>query len=149
MPMTFFDTTDLRTPEIRLILTRTADAQPEKDRVPAYYFDICLPDGTPIGKCDLRVGHNDNLYIGGNIGYQIDEPYRGHHYAAEACRLLFDLARRHDLEYLYITCDPANQASARTCELAGGRYIETAAIPENNDMYEQGKRWVMVYRFEV
>ena len=53
------------------------------------------------------------------------------------------------MDYLIITCDPANKASSRTCELAGGRYLETAAIPENNEMYEEGKREVMIYRFEL
>ena len=147
--MTFFDTADLRTEEIVLKLERTCEAQPEKGWVPAYYFAICLPDGTRIGKCDLRIGHNDKSYIGGNIGYRIEEPYRGHHYAAKACKLLFTLARKHDLGYCYITCDPDNMASARTCEMAGGRYVETTDIPEDNEMYALGKRRVMIYRFDL
>ena len=87
--MEFFPADDLKTDEIILRLDRTCEAQPEKNWVPAYYFSICLPDGTKIGQCDLRIGHNDRLYIGGNIGYGIDEAYRGHHYAAKACKLLF------------------------------------------------------------
>ena len=145
----FLDTSDLKDGEIYLRLDRTCDAQPEKRWLPAYYFDICLPDGTKIGYCDLRIGHNDKTYIGGNIGYGIDAPYRGHHYAAKACALLFRQARKHQMEYLIITCDPSNAASSRTCELAGGRYIETADIPEDNEMYAEGKRKVMVYRFEL
>ena len=75
--MNFFPADDLKTGEIYLRLDRTCDAQPEKDWVPAYYFSVCLPDGTKVGQCDLRIGHNDRLYIGGNIGYGIDEAYRG------------------------------------------------------------------------
>ena len=145
----FLDTSDLKDGEVYLRLDRTCDAQPEKRWLPAYYFDICLPDGTKIGYCDLRIGHNDKTYIGGNIGYGIDAPYRGHHYAAKACALLFRQARKHRMEYLIITCDPYNAASSRTCELAGGRYIETADIPEDNEMYAEGKRKVMIYRFEL
>ena len=147
--MEFCSVNDLRDDEITLLLERTCEAQPEKDWVPAYYFSICLPDGTKIGKCDLRIGHNDRLYIGGNIGYGIDEAYRGHHYAAKACRLLFRQARKHGMEYVIITCDPSNTASSRTCELAGGRYLETAEIPEWHNMYDEGKRRVMVYRFDL
>jgi ubiquinone/menaquinone biosynthesis C-methylase UbiE/predicted acetyltransferase len=146
--MKFFPTDDLKTNEIFLRLDRTCEAQPEKDWVPAYYFSICLPDGTKIGQCDLRIGHNDRLYIGGNIGYGIGEAYRGHHYAAKACRLLLRQAGKHQLDYVIITCDPANTASSRTCELAGGQYLETAAVPEWHNMYEEGKRQVMVYRFK-
>ena len=145
----FYDVADLRTDEIFLRLTKTCDAKPEKRWLPAYYFDICLLDGTAIGSCDLRIGHNDKTYIGGNIGYVIDEPYRGHHYAAKACKLLFTQAKKHGLEYLIITCDPSNVASYKTCERAGGKYVETADIPEDNEMYEEGKRQVKIYRFEL
>ena len=145
----FFDVDDLKTDEIFLKLTETCEERPEKRWLPAYYFDICLPDGTKIGKCDLRIGHNDKTYIGGNIGYEIDEPYRGHHYAAKTCALLFKHAKKHDLGHLIITCDPSNTASYKTCEYAGGRYIETADIPEDNDMYAEGKRQVRIYRFEL
>ena len=147
--MKFYPTDDLKEEEIFLRLDHVNDAQPEKRWLPAYYFDICRRDGTKAGHCDLRIGHNEKTYIGGNIGYAVDEPYRGHHYAARACRLLFRLANRHGMDYVIITCDPANRASARTCELAGGRYLETAQIPEDNEMYAEGKRQVMVYRFEI
>ncbi len=146
---TFYDVSDLKTDEIFLRLARLCEAQPEKQWVPAYHFDICLSDGTKIGKCDLRIGHNDKLYIGGNIGYGIDEPYRGHHYAAKACELLLRQARKHGLTYVLITCTPTNDASARTCELAGGTYLETADIPEDHDMYERGERQVKVYRIKL
>ena len=147
--MTFYPADDLKSDEIFLKLDRTADAIPEKRWLPAYYFTICLPDGTGIGYCDLRIGHNDKTYIGGNIGYGIDAAYRGHHYAAKACALLFRQAKKHGMDYLIITCDPGNRASSRTCEIAGGRYIETAPIPEDNEMFEEGKRQVMIYRFEL
>ncbi|MCR5087847.1 MAG: GNAT family N-acetyltransferase [Lachnospiraceae bacterium] len=146
---TFYDVSDLRSDEIFLRVARLCEAQPEKQFVPAYHFDICLSDGTKIGKCDLRIGHNDKLYIGGNIGYGIDEPYRGHHYAAKACGLLFRQARKHGLSYVIITCLPTNEASARTCELAGGKYLEAADIPENHDMYERGERQVKVFQFDL
>ena len=145
--MEFFPVDDLRNDAVCLRLDSTREEQPEKRWLPAYYFSICLPDGTKIGNCDLRIGHNDKTYIGGNIGYGIYPPYRGHHYAAEACMLLFRQARKHHLDYLIITCDPGNRASARTCELAGGQYLETVPVPEDNEMYAEGKRQVMVWRF--
>ncbi len=145
----FKDTSDLRDNEIKLVLNHTCEARKEISWVPTYYFDICIHDGTVIGKCDLRLGYNEKTYIGGNIGYNIYEPYRGHHYAAKACRLLFRQARKHDMNYLIITCQPTNIASARTCELAGGVHIETTDIPESNEMYAEGKRQVSIYRFDL
>lgn len=145
----FLDVHELESDEIRLRLSQTAEARPETGFVPAYKFDICLPDSTPIGNCDLRIGHNARTYVGGNIGYGVDEPYRGHRYALKACRLLFELARRHGMDHLFITCVPDNAASARTCELAGGRLVEVAPVPVDDDMYAQGKRFVNVYRFDL
>ena len=146
--MVFYPVDDLRDGVIYLQLDHTCDAQPEKRWLPAYCFNICLLDGTKVGYCDLRIGHNDKTYIGGNIGYGIDETYRGHRYAARACALLFRQAAKHRMDYVIITCDPENRASARTCELAGGRYLETAAIPKDNEMYAEGKRKVMIWRFD-
>ena len=145
----FYDTQDLRDKEIFLRLNRTCEAQPEKKWLPAYYFDICLLNGEKIGYCDLRIGHNEKTYIGGNIGYGIDEAYRGNRYAAKACKLLFRQAKKHGMEYLIITCVPANIPSARTCELAGGTFIEVADIPEDNEMYAEGKRNVKIYKFDI
>ncbi len=145
----FYDVKDLKDDEIFLKLTRTCEAQPEKRWLPAYYFEVCLLDGRRVGFCDLRIGHNDKTYIGGNIGYSIDEPFRGHHYAAKACRLAFRQAKKHGMDHLIITCVPENTASSRTCQLAGGKFLQIAQIPEDNEMYEEGKRQVMIYRFEI
>ena len=145
----FYRTDDLRNGEIALELIETREAQPEKRYLPAYYFYICLPDGTRAGKCDLRIGHNDKTYIGGNIGYAVYPGHRGHRYAAKACALLFRLAREHGMDHLFITCDPENAASKRTCEIAGGECLGTEAIPMDNEMYAQGKREVLVFRFTL
>lgn len=145
----FLDTDFLKNDEIYLQLDHVAEGNPAKQWVPAYHFNICLPDGTPVGKCDLRIGHNEKLYIGGNIGYRVEEEYRGHHYAGKACKLLFELAKKHELGYVYITCSVNNPASAKTCEYVGGTLVATEPVPEDNDMYQDGYRWVHVYRFEL
>ena len=145
----FFPTDDLRSDEIYLHLERTADADLQKGWVPAYHFAICLSSGEKIGLCDLRVGHNENLYFGGNIGYEIFPEHRGHHYAGKACRLLFRLAKKHTLEYVIITCNPENAASARTCEYAGGQLLEIAELPPENDMREKGETHKRIYKFEL
>lgn len=145
----FYDTGFLHDGEIMLKLTRTAEADPEKQWVPAYYFAICLTDGTEIGTCDLRIGHNERLYYGGNIGYAVDEPYRGHHYAGKACKLLFQLAKKHEMDFLYITCMPENIASAMTCAWVGGKLEGIRALPEEHDLYQLGERHVRVYRIDL
>lgn len=145
----FLNTDFLRNDEIVLKLERTAEENPEKGWVPAYHFAICNLAGEKMGVCDLRIGHNDMLYYGGNIGYSMDKPYRGHHYAAKACILLFELARKHDLGYVIITCNPDNIASKKTCEYAGGILLETAELPADNDMREKGETHKCIFRFAL
>ena len=44
-----------------------------------------------IGQISVRLGEGTGIYYFGHIGYHIDPPWRGHHYAARACRLVHDL----------------------------------------------------------
>ena len=144
----FLETSFLYNDEIKLILQRTADKNDERGWVPAYYFDICDLDGNKMGRCDLRIGHNENTYYGGNIGYAIEEKYRGHHYAAKACLLLFELARMHNLGYVMIACDPDNYASQKTCEYVGCKFLGIKELPEDNDMrVDLGKTEMCIYKF--
>lgn len=146
----FLNTDFLRTEEIQLILEKTAPGDEKRDWLPAYHFFICDRDGNKMGQCDLRIGHNEGVYYGGNIGYRVEEPFRGHHYAAKACRLLFELAEKHELDYLIITCNPDNLPSRKTCEYAGGRLVEIAELPPDNDMrLESGETQKCIYRFEL
>ncbi len=145
----FIDTQFLKNDEIQLILEKTIEGDAEKGWVPAYHFAICNDNGIKMGACDLRVGHNDKLYYGGNIGYNIDVAYRGNHYAGKACLLLFGLARRHNLEYLIITCNPDNIASRKTCEYAGGELVEVVELPEDSDMRDRGETHKCIFKFTL
>lgn len=146
----FFNTDYLRTDEIYLKLEKTTEGNLEKDLVPAYHFKICLlQDGTEVGHCNFRIGHNEKLYYVGNIGYTVHEFCRGHHYAGKACLLLFQLAKRHGMKYLYITCNPDNYASRKTCKYAGGILKTIIDLPEDNDMYLKGEKQKCIYYFDL
>ncbi len=125
----FLDTADLKDGELMLRLEGVRPVE-ERSGVPAYVFSICdAVTGEKMGHLSFRVGHNDNLYYHGNIGYSVDAPYRGRHYAEKACRLVFRLAKNHGMEHLIITCDPDNAASRKTCEHLGAELLEIADIP--------------------
>ena len=68
-------------------------------------------------------------------------------YAAKACLLLFELAKKHNLEYVIITCSPDNYASRKTCEYAGGKLLEIAELPEGNDMRDSGETEKCIFKF--
>lgn len=148
--MDFLDTSFLENDEIKLVLHRTAEADPVRNWVPAYHFHICDRLGNVMGSCDLRIGYSEGLYYGGHIGYAVKEEYRGRHYAAKACELLFLLAKKHGMDHLFITCDPDNMPSRKTCERLNGRLLEIAQLPEDNDMrVMDGDTEKCVYRFDI
>lgn len=148
--MQFFNTDFLESNEIKLVVNRLAEGNPEKNYVPAYHFNICDLNGNIMGYCDLRIGYNDNLYYGGHIGYGIKEEYRGHHYAAKACKLLFKLAKMHGMDYLYITCNPNNLPSRKTLEYLQGDFLGIVELPIDNDMrINEGETHKCIFKFDI
>jgi tagatose 1,6-diphosphate aldolase len=147
----FYDTSDLKSDEIYLKLVKTSEAVPEKGWVPSYSFKIRLvSDDTEVGDCMLRIGNTEKVYFNGNIGYNVDERHRGNRYAAKACRLLFLLARKHNMDYMYVSCNPDNRASRRTLEYAGGILQSVIELPADNEMYiEKGERRKCIYRIDL
>ena len=106
--------------ELELALVETRPAAPEKGIVPEYKFEMRV-DGARAGAIGIRVALNERLArYGGHIGYEVEPAFRGHHYAARSCRLLFGLALAHRIEQLLITCAPDNAASRKTIEAIGG-----------------------------
>ena len=72
-----------------------------------------------IGQLSYRDGESRCVYYFGHIGYHIDPPYRGHHFAWRACMLIRNEIRLSGKASVVITCDPDNKASRKTCEALG------------------------------
>lgn len=142
------DPGDLSDEILRLHLRELSDAIPERGWVPAYHFTIALSSTRePVGLLSLRVGATESLRLyAGQIGYAIAEPHRGRRHAARAVRLAIPLARRLGLDPVWITCDPGNAPSRRTCELVGAEYVEEVTIPKGHEMYAMGARVRARYR---
>ncbi len=150
MEFSFFETDKLFDGEIYLNLEQTNPGNEGKKTVPRYLFGICdIKTGNKMGEIALRVGFNERIFYGGNIGYSIRPEYRGHHYAAKACVILKTLAKKHGMDKLIITCNPDNIASRKTCEAAGADYRCTVDLPESNDMYKDGERQKCIYEIKL
>lgn len=146
----FFDIVDFSNSEIRLKTENTSPAIPSKGYVPSYHFSIwSVPLDIEIGRCNLRIGYNENTYYGGNIGYEIQSEFRGHHYAAKAVLLLEELAQLHKMPYLIISCRPDNLASRRTAEVAGYSLIGIFPLPEENELYQKGNREECIFQKNI
>jgi tagatose 1,6-diphosphate aldolase len=125
-------------------------------RVPAYHFWM-LTD-PPLGDPPIRIAGGIGLRIGasaeierysGNIGYHVYPPARGRHFAERASRLLLPLARRHGMERLWITCNPDNLASRRTCERLGGKLVEVVELPKDHPFRARGETAKCRYLVEL
>jgi tagatose 1,6-diphosphate aldolase len=137
--------------DLELVLYERYWGNPAKGRVPAYRFLMSrLHDGEELGSIELRVGNTDNLQLyAGHIGYGVEPLHRGHHYAARSIRLLLPLAKRHGLATVWITCNPDNFASRRTCELAGAVLVEIVDLPPDSEMRREGETKKCRYRLDL
>ncbi|MCL1862299.1 MAG: GNAT family N-acetyltransferase [Defluviitaleaceae bacterium] len=149
----FIDVPTLAGVGLYLVCLEKQSGNPEKKYVPGYMFAICK-EGEKIGNISLRIGYGggfygSNLYYGGQIGYDVDEAYRGNGYAGQACRLLLPVARVHKMKKLLITNDVNNIASRRVCEKLGARHVREVKLPEWTDMYKSGQRNSNIYEWTV
>jgi len=146
----FADINVIEGEKIDLHCSYVMEANAVKGYVPAYCFEIA-PHGEfqTVGRIDLRLGYTEKTYYGGNIGYGLQEAWRGHGYAAEACRMLIPLIRRHGMRRVVITCRPDNLPSCGTCENLGAVHVRQLDLPEHTELYEKGDREICIYHWIV
>lgn len=116
------------------------EKNPGNDKeIPYYWYNILLKETKEIiGQISLRIGKNYHSYYNGNIGYYIEERYRGHNYAFTATKMLFPLSLAHNQKELYLTCDEGNLASYQTIKKLGGILLETIQPPKDYFGYYEG-----------
>lgn len=117
-------------------------------QIPFYFYDIYVGE-TPVGKISVRIGNNIHTDYNGHIGYEVDPPYRGHGYAAAACRLVLAVARYYGLPSVYVTCDESNAPSFRTIEKLGGVLLWTVEAPKSYFGWYEGMEPQRVYRINL
>lgn len=146
--MTFFDPGELRDGNLRLILSATVDDAATETQAPYYRFEMRnVVTGDNAGRISFRLSRSDFfLLYAGQIGYSVRPEHRGNRYAARSLRLLMPLARIHGFTELWITCNPENLASRRSCELAGAQLIETIDVPSWTEMHQRGEHRKCRYR---
>ena len=103
-----------------------------------------------MGHISLRVSNSEEIVqYAGRVGYGVLPQFRGHRYAARACRLLLPLAKELGLTPLWITCNPDNWASRRTCELAGAELVEIVTLPEDSPIAIRGEPTKCRYKLTI
>jgi len=120
-------------------------------QVAAYYFEMLHTGSSELlGRINLRTSSDFQFFqYSGHIGYTVEEAHRGHRFAARSVLLLLPFAADLGVNPVWITCNPDNAASRRTCELAGGELIEIVDVPPDTPIYESGAHQKCRYRFTL
>ena len=126
---------------------------PTQGIVPAYHFWMEIDSDGAVGVAGavaLRIGSSRDLRVYyGHVGYHVYPLFRGRNYAERAVRLLLPLARAHRQDPLWITTNPDNDASRRTCEKLGARLVEIVRVPRRHPLYLRGDHAKCRYRLDL
>lgn len=145
----FFEPGALRDGEMDLVLAAFVPAAAGASRVPFYQFEMRVGRAR-AGHIALRIADDEwTVRYYGQIGYRVEPAFRGRRFAARACQLLRPLALRHGMERLWITCDPENLPSNRTCQILGARLVEIVDVPPDLELYRRGERRKCRYRWDL
>lgn len=120
----------------------------DKDMLPFYYYDIFLGDRF-IGRISMRIGNNFNSHYNGNIGYEIEENFRGRNFAFKACKLVLPIAKAHGMSKIILTCDEDNISSYKTIEKLGAELIEITKPPETYFAYKENMKRQRIYTLYI
>jgi tagatose 1,6-diphosphate aldolase len=123
--------------------------------VPGYYFWMRWRDPATqryriAGGISVRVGYTQDIeQYSGHIGYHVYPTARGKHFAERACRLVCPLLQHYQIRPTWITVNPDNLPSRRTCERLGAVYVNTVAVPTTHPFYQRGETQKCRYRWEI
>lgn len=133
---------------LKLSLIETVDG--DNKVLPFYYWNIIEKEtNSVIGAISLRIGKNYHSYFNGNIGYEINEEHRGHHFAFLACKMLIPVAKYYNMNEINISCNYDNIASIKTIERLGGKLLEEVVPPKNYIFYYEGMPKQRIYTIMV
>ncbi len=139
---------DMAYGEVKLRFDGVVPAQPEHGLSPYYHFRVLSSEGVDVGHLNFRVGDSEHvLMYAGHIGFEIEEAFRGHHYAFQACCALGPFVRQ-IYPAVIITCNPDNHPSRKTIEKLGATFINEVAVPAHDIVYQQGARWKRRYEWK-
>ena len=137
---------DLAHGQVKLVFAQLLPGNPVLGFVPSYHFRIRAFDEC-VGHINLRIGHTPHVMnCAGHVGYEIEERFRGHSFALQACHALAPFAREMEPQAI-ITCDPDNTPSRLTIERLGAEFLDEVPVPPDDPHYLRGSRFKRRYRW--
>ena len=119
--------------------------------VPTYFFRMVHADGLEeAGRINLRHASTPHIErYAGHVGFSVHPRYRGRRYASRALNLIIPLAKQLGLNPLWITCDPDNIPSRRSCERIGAEFAEIVSVPPDCIIHQNGHPRKCRYRLAL
>ncbi len=94
---------------------------PFSNDIDSYYDILLCGSKTRVGYITYRGYHTDDFC--GDVGYGIEEEYRGNGYACKAMRLLGDILKRHNIDDFWVSAYNDNIPSIKSIIKYGGEPI--------------------------
>lgn len=115
-------------------------------------FDI-ISNNEVVGVINYRYRGMDTIDYSGNLGYRIDQKYRGNGYAKRAVNLLIDILK-HNTKYdepLYVASTHDNKNFLKVALECGGKLVHTGKVPINvvSSYYDREMKEVDVYKIDI
>ena len=117
----------------------------DDELVPFYYYDI-IKNSVAVGKISIRTGCNFHSYYNGHIGYEIFPPYRGNGIAYQACLMVLQVARFHEMKFIHLVCDENNIPSYKTIEKLNAELLEICEAPREYFAWRPDMERQRIYR---
>jgi RimJ/RimL family protein N-acetyltransferase len=131
----FYAEEEMTRPFWQKIFAHFVDGTTENPRT-NYQLAICLPDGTLIGTCGVRLEDVANRQA--SFGCAMGRPFWGHGYATEACHTLFAFAfTQLDIHRIYANTKAKN---SRACVLAEHLGMQREGILRQTQFF-RGEWW--------
>lgn len=148
IPKLIPDSVKLSHNDVTLRFSHKTEGDPARGFVPGYHFRVLNADKADVGHINFRVGDSEHVRLAaGHIGFEINEPYRGHGYAQKACLALAPWIAEVSGNVL-ITADPDNLPSLRTIERIGAVFLDEVDVPKNDPHYLRGSHRKMRFTWE-
>lgn len=140
-----------KTDLIELIEDYVVDGDENNHYIPSIVYKIkSRKENRMVGRCDLRIGMDEELYYAGNIGYHIRPDFRGQGYGYEAAKLLLEIATTEYLmKEVIITCNPSNEASRKICQKLGGFFEGITQVPKDHWLSKQGDFEKCIFKYSI
>ena len=141
---------DLIDGDLMLRLKEILPELPDNKQVLTYKFLMISIEKQVMGGINLRIGSTDDLvFYRGHVGFTVLPEFQGKHYEARSLKLVLPVAGQLGINPVWITCNPDNIASRRTCQFAGAEFIDIVRLPPKHYLYKRGEREKCRYRIST